>query len=115
MSCTTLYGLTLNFNKKDSKDNPTTVVTAIASKKEITEPAAINVEIYPNPVEDVVRVTGLEGVHTVKIMNALGQVVVSVKGTSTELELDLNGKPVGIYLIKIEMLGKSITRKLIKK
>ena len=113
--CTTLYGATLSFNNKDSKDTPTIIAAGVASKQEITEPA-INLEIFPNPVVDVVRVTGLEGVHTVKIMNALGQVVVSsAKGTSTELELDLSGKPAGMYLIKIELQGKSITRKLIKK
>ena len=114
MSYTTLYGVNLSFNKKDSKENPTTVAAAIASKRDITDPSN-NWEIYPNPVVDIVRVTGLEGTHTVKIMNALGQVVVSAKGTSTERELDLSGKPAGMYLIKIESQGKSVTRKLIKK
>lgn len=90
------------------------VASDFASKKEITDPS-VNLKIYPNPVVDIVRVTGLEGTYTAKIMDVLGQVVVSEKGSSAELELDLSGKPAGMYLIKIEMQGKTIIRKLIKK
>jgi hypothetical protein len=109
-----LCGLTLSIGNKDSTGVTAIVSTTIASEKGMTVPE-INLEIYPNPVVDIVHVTGLEGVHTVKIINAVGQVVVLVKGTSTELELDMSGKPSGMYLIKIELQGKYVTRKLIKK
>jgi len=75
----------------------------------------IKCNIYPNPVVDILYITGLEGFYTVKIVDTVGQVVTTIKGTSTELELDMSGKPAGMYLIKIESQGKSITRKLIKK
>jgi hypothetical protein len=45
----------------------------------------------------------------------VGQIVTSIKGNSSELELDLSAKPSGMYLIRIESQGKSVTRKLIKK
>ena len=111
LTFTTLCGLSQDRN---NNGDTTTAESNIASKKETTNPAT-NLEIYPNPVIDVVYVNGLEGKHTIKIMNALGQVVVSVKGTSAEQELDLTGKPTGMYLIRIELQGKTITRKLIKK
>jgi len=71
--------------------------------------------IYPNPVVDILYITGLEGFYSIKIVDTVGQVVTSIKGTSPELELDMSGKPAGMYLIKIESQGRSITRKLIKK
>ena len=70
---------------------------------------------YPNPVEDILYITGLEGFYTIKMVDAVGRVVVSVKGTSSEQEINLNGKPAGMYLLKIESQGKSVIRKLIKK
>ena len=109
----TLYGFS-RVSSAQTGDTATNVVSNIALKKEITLPAP-QLEIYPNPVINMVYVTGLEGKHTIKIMNALGQVVVTVKGTSAKQELDLTGKPAGMYLIRIELQEKTITRKLIKK
>ena len=114
LSCTTLYGLTLNINNDAGDTTANVVHTGFSSEKEISNPE-IKLSIYPNPVENVVRVTGLEGMYTVKMLDALGQVIASAKGSSTELEFDLSRKPAGMYLIKIESQGKSITRKLIKK
>ncbi len=115
LSCTTLYGLTLGISNKDAKDTTTTVAYSdMSSEKEITKPE-LNWNIYPNPVVDVVHVTGLDGTYTVKMLDAVGNVVASTKGSSAELELDLKGKPAGMYLVKIESQGKSITRKIIKK
>jgi len=70
---------------------------------------------YPNPVKDILYITGLEGFYTIKMVNAVGRVVVSITGTSSEQELDMSGKSAGMYLLKIESQGKSVTRKLIKK
>ena len=81
---------------------------------EITKPE-IKWDIYPNPVVDILHIKGFEGFYTIKMVNAVGQVVVSIKGTSAEVELDMSGKPAGMYLLKIESQGKSITRKLVKK
>ena len=75
----------------------------------------IRLNIYPNPVIDIVRITGLEGNYSIKMLDVLGQVVASAKGSSDEQVFDLSKKPTGIYLVKIESQGKSITRKLIKK
>jgi len=114
LSCTTLYGLTLNINNDAGDTTANVVHIGFSSEKEISKPE-IKLSIYPNPVEDVVRITGLEGIYAVKMLDALGQVIASAKGSSAELEFDLSRKPAGMYLIKIESQGKSITRKLIKK
>ena len=113
LSCTTLYGLTLNkINFRDTTEN---VVYARFSSDAASFRPEIKLNIFPNPIEDVVRITGLDGSYSVKMLDALGQVVASAKGSTAELEFDLSRKPAGMYLIKIELQGKSITRKLIKK
>ena len=114
LSCTTLYGLTLSINSKDVKENTVVVNNSKAFEKEDVKPE-MNWMIYPNPVVDILHITGLEGFYTIKIVDTVGQLVTFIKGTSIELDLDMNGKPAGMYLIKIESQGRSITRKLIKK
>ena len=115
LSCTTLYGLSLNSNVKNVEDTTTNVVYGVISPEKTTNKAEIKLNIYPNPVEDIVRITGLEGAYAVKMLDAVGQVIASAKGSSAELVFDLSNKPTGMYLIKIESQGKVFTRKLIKK
>jgi hypothetical protein len=110
-----LYGLTFSIGDKDAKDATATVAYGDMSSEKVIAKPELKCTIYPNPVMDVVRITGFEGAYTVKMVDAVGQVVASAKGSSDELELDLGGKPAGMYLIKIESQGKSITRKIIKK
>jgi len=110
-----LYGASLNINIQDVPNDTTSVVgNNRAIGLEITKPE-IKWEIYPNPVVDMLHIKGFEGFYTIKIVNAVGQVVVLIKGTSDEVRIDMNGKPAGMYLLKIESQGKSITRKVVKK
>ncbi len=93
--------------------NTKTVTTDIVSAT--PEMKNIELAIYPNPVTDVVRISGLEGAYTIKVISLLGQTVISTTGTSPEPTLNLSGQPSGLYLVRIETQGKLITRKLIKK
>ena len=115
MSYTTLYGINLNVNHPDVQEK----ISVFAVNSRVLEKDDFKTEmkwnIYPNPVENILYITGLEGSYIIKIVDAVGQIVTSIKGTSTELELDMSGKPAGLYLLKIESQGRSVTRKLIKK
>ena len=105
----------MNINHHDVKENANVVAqNSRLFEKEDVKPE-ITWNIYPNPVTGILHITGLEGHYTIKIVDTVGQIVTSIKGTSSELELDMSGKPAGMYLLKIESQGKSITRKLIKK
>jgi hypothetical protein len=101
----------LNIESRDVKEN--TVVVRAFEKEDIKPEIKWN--FFPNPVEGILHITGLEGPYTIKIVDTVGQIVTSIKGTSAELELDMSRNPAGMYLIKIESQGRSITRKLIKK
>jgi len=110
-----LYGVNLNINHKDVKELPTMIAENHRFIEKEGAKSEIKWNIFPNPVEDILYITGLEGFYTIKMVDAVGRVVVSIKGTSSEQELDMSGKPAGMYLLKIESQGKSVTRKLIKK
>ncbi|MDR2038203.1 MAG: T9SS type A sorting domain-containing protein [Bacteroidales bacterium] len=71
--------------------------------------------VYPNPFVDVVRITGMEGPCTIKIVNILGQTILSETNSLSDMTLDLSNRPSGLYILKIEVKGNTITRKLIKK
>ncbi|RQO29685.1 hypothetical protein DBR32_15625 [Taibaiella sp. KBW10] len=72
--------------------------------------------IYPNPVQDKVRIEGLTAVQTlVQIFNAEGRLMVeqTVKATNTELNIaDLAD---GVYHFLITSEGRSQTMKVIKR
>jgi hypothetical protein len=106
--------MTTDINSNDKVNTTTIAAIDKPSEKETAKPEPQWV-IFPNPVVDIVRITGLDGSYTIKIVDVVGQVVILVKGSSSEPEIDMSGKPAGIYLIKIEAQGKSITRKLMKK
>ena len=115
LSCCTLYGATLSIHDQGFGNDTTNVAgNNKAIGLEIAKPE-IKWNIYPNPVVDILHISGVEGFYNIKLMNAVGQVVVSIKGTSAEIELNLSDQPAGMYLLKIETQGKSVTRKLIKK
>ena len=109
-----LYGVTLNNNRNVNVNTAIASGNYSISENEIAKPE-IQWNIYPNPVEDVLHITGLEGFYTIKMIDSVGQLVFSIKGSSAEEKLDMSRKTAGMYLIRIESQGKSITRKLIKK
>jgi len=74
----------------------------------------IQLSVYPNPVTDMVRIAGLEGACTVKIINMMGQVVKLATGNSPELTLHLNDLSSGMYLLRIESQERARTVKIIK-
>jgi len=61
------------------------------------EEEAKSVLVYPNPARDRVVIEGME-TSEVKVYNALGQVVKTVRGTN---EIDLSGLAEGVYLLRI--------------
>ncbi|MBR0176471.1 MAG: T9SS type A sorting domain-containing protein [Bacteroidales bacterium] len=70
------------------------------------------VEVYPNPTNGLVRVSGMN-VAELRVCNILGQTVKTTRNTN---EIDLKGTPQGIYLLRItDEKGATITRKIIVK
>ena len=76
------------------------------------EEEAESIGIYPNPAKDRVVVGGMEAVE-VKVYNTSGQMVKCVRGTN---EIDVEGLPQGVYLLRIaDAEGKVYTNKITKR
>ncbi len=59
-----------------------------------------NLHIYPNPTTGIVQIKNTpEGFNGIDIYNIQGKLLIS---TTTELEIDLNNYPVGLYLFRVK-------------
>ena len=70
------------------------------------------VAVFPNPANGLVCIEGVVA-DEVRVYNALGQVVKTVRGTN---EVDLGGLVDGVYLLRItDAEGKVYTNKITKR
>jgi len=69
------------------------------------------VDVYPNPTEQFIRIKCSESVSHTELINLQGIVLLK----SRKSELDLSAFPSGIYFVKVYYNNKFITRKIIKK
>lgn len=76
-----------------------------ANKKEIN--------IYPNPVSDILNISGLSEENDFEIYNAIGQKVIS--GKISDRKVDVSQLLKGVYFIQINDKGKLDKFKFIKK
>jgi hypothetical protein len=72
-----------------------------------------NVEIYPNPINDIFWINGLSKIEKIAIYNNLGQLVRQIQPNTNQI--DISDLKQGVYLIKILTNNNLIHKKLIKK
>lgn len=70
--------------------------------------------VYPNPVIDNITITNTNTISSVEVISLLGQRVLSARPEALSTTLDMNGLPVGTYLIEVQSEGKTSTVKIIK-
>lgn len=73
-----------------------------------------DISIYPNPTNNFVTLSGVEGSATIELYNVLGKIVLSQKITKDKTEIDLSKETNGVYFIKIITENNSVTKKIIK-
>lgn len=80
-----------------------------------TDIGRLNFIVYPNPVQDVINITGtsFSGSAKAEVFNALGQVVYAGNISGNTINVDSLSQ--GLYTIKISDKGKSATKKIVKK
>ena len=61
--------------------------------------SAFPVEIYPNPANDFVTLSG-ESLGTIRVYNALGQKVEEFEANGSELNINTAGYESGVYVVK---------------
>ncbi|MEE9350054.1 MAG: T9SS type A sorting domain-containing protein [Flavobacteriaceae bacterium] len=92
--------------KISAYDDSTAVVT-----NDIIE----GLNLYPNPIKDILNIGSQEEITQVSIYNLLGKLVKTVQPNATTSNIDLSDLATGIYMVKIEANEKVSTQKIIKK
>ncbi len=74
------------------------------------------VQVYPNPFQDEITID-VSKASKIKIVNLIGEVVYETKEmeANSQLRINLNELPKGIYFLNVSVGKESITKKLIKR
>lgn len=84
---------------------------------EVSNKAAVALlSIYPNPVADGLRITGLkQGVHhTIQLIDANGRIVLQTKTANAQLAIDMSTRKHGSYWVKIITAEEAVIHKILK-
>lgn len=75
-----------------------------------------NVKLYPNPVTDACRISGLSnGSRTdIRIFNAFGQMVKEISSENEDISIDVQDLKAGVYSVQMVQDGASIVKKFVK-
>lgn len=93
----------------------TSTSAAFISTVGLEEDVQINFSIYPNPVSEKLTIDAAAVVKAgIQLMDLSGRLVMNTKMNQSQLVLDLSGLADGVYMIKINYGGKTITRKIVK-
>ena len=69
---------------------------------ECLEDETIQLSLYPNPTSSTVTIKSTEALETIEVMNAFGNVVLTVYSDDVEFTLDIKDLSPGVYFIKTE-------------
>ena len=88
-----------NGGTSDASETATAIVTGISE-------AETNIDIFPNPANDILNITSSEIISEIEIVNTLGQVVFRTEVNSNNAVCDVNGLASGVYVVKIHHFDK---------
>jgi hypothetical protein len=82
----------------------------------LNEVSSETVSIFPNPSNGTFTVKGIEGITSIQVVNALGQIIEQIDTkTNSMIKIDLSNKK-GVYFVKLMgETGELITKKVIIK
>jgi hypothetical protein len=77
-------------------------------------PADLNLQFYPNPVHDVLKIKSVSEIKTLNLYDIYGRLLQTKDVNCDTDELDMRQLAEGIYFIKVITYGRVVTRKVIK-
>ncbi len=78
-----------------------------------TDSYMTTINVFPNPVHDVLRIQSGEILSTLKLFNGKGQLIYSKQVNTTKDQLNLSGFTPGLYFIKLETLSGTKMEKIL--
>ena len=86
-----------SFHCNDSASSDTLFVIALQAVGVVTAP---HFAVSPNPAHNEIAITG-NGLHTVTIANAIGQLLLSKDAGTNKVSIDISSLPSGLYLVAV--------------
>ena len=72
------------------------------------------VQVYPNPVSDVLYVKAKNTLSIIEVYNLLGQKLLSVEPNALTENIDMSGFDSGLYLVRVAIGNQIQTYKVLK-
>jgi hypothetical protein len=69
---------------------------------------AATIKLYPNPVNDVITLEGLQGTSNISIIGLQGSILAKITATNSTYSWNIKQLPSGTYYVRIEE-GKNVT------
>ena len=97
-------------------DGESSFVISITVNAQLGLPSfnASNIRIYPNPVMDILNISASENITEIKILNLLGQKLISKTNGSSEEKIDVSSLVNGWYLIQTTIGNSTKVTKFLK-
>jgi len=76
--------------------------------------SAANFSVYPNPVEDVLKIRSNSSIDSIQIYDVLGKLVLSTYPNTIAPTIDMSALNVGTYFVNVTIGNASKTIKIIK-
>jgi hypothetical protein len=91
------------------------ISTLKLSSTGIGEASVSGISIYPNPTNDLLRVSGIKDFDEITIINSTGKIMqVQPTNDQNEVSIDMSAFSKGIYQLKLSNVNSILTRKIIK-
>jgi hypothetical protein len=84
-------------------------------KVNVDEFELLDLEFYPNPVNDYLTITTNSLIHSIKVFNSLNLLVQELNTEATEIVMDLSTLSSGSYYIQVDGESKRSNIKILKK
>jgi Secretion system C-terminal sorting domain/PKD domain len=73
------------------------------------------VEIYPNPVKDIMNIETTSVISSIEVLNILGQVLYSEKTNTNKIQIDISAFSAGNYFVRVTVDNNTNVLQVIKK
>ncbi|MBQ4009360.1 MAG: T9SS type A sorting domain-containing protein, partial [Bacteroidales bacterium] len=123
IEATALEGFVFTSWSDDNTENPRYItVTGDATYIASFDPAtgiegntAFEINLFPNPANDILNITSSETISEIEIVNTLGQVVKRIEVNSDNAVCDVEELKAGVYVVRIRTASATLSqRKFIK-
>lgn len=78
----------------------------------IGENAEIEVNVYPNPTSDILKIDAEQQIQRIKLVNLVGQIIYESNVEAKSYQVNLNNVPDGIYILNLETEGGITAKKI---